>query len=340
MAFPDPICRGIIRISKKGPLMKIDRLIGILSILLQEEKVTASYLAETFEVSRRTISRDVEVLLRAGIPLATSQGQNGGISIMPAYRIDRTVLTSSEMQSILTGLRSLDSVAGTSRYQQLMKKLSLNQASMQVQESHIMIDLSSWYKSSLSPKIELIRGAIEASHSVNFHYYAPSGETERIIDPYLLVFQWSSWYVWGYCRQRKDFRMFKLNRIQELRDTGEHYEKRSLPPFECSPEDPYPVNFQVTAICGPEIKWRLVEEFGMDCFKEQEDGRLLFEAGFSSRENLFGWLLSMGDQIELIEPEEFREDMAELALEIYEKYAGKRKGRLLATSCKEGYNKM
>lgn len=101
---------------------------------------------------------------------------------MPAYRIDRTVLTSSEMQSILTGLRSLDSVAGTSRYQQLMKKLSVDQASVQVPENHIMINLSSWYKSSLSPKIELIQEAIEASHSIKFHYYAPGGETERIID--------------------------------------------------------------------------------------------------------------------------------------------------------------
>ncbi|MDR0923415.1 MAG: YafY family transcriptional regulator [Hungatella sp.] len=319
--------------------MKIDRLIGILSILLQEEKVTASYLAEIFEVSRRTINRDVEALLRAGIPLATSQGQNGGISIMPAYRIDRTVLTSSEMQSILTGLRSLDSVAGTSRYQQLMKKLSVDQASVQVPESHIMINLSSWYKSSLSPKIEVIQEAIEASHSIKFHYYAPGGETERIIDPYLLVFQWSSWYVWGYCRDRKDFRMFKLNRIQELGDTGEHCERLPTPPFEYFPEDPYPVSFKVTAVCEPGIKWRLIEEFGIGCFKEREDGKLLFEAGFSNKDNLLGWLLSMGDQVELMEPEEFRKDMEELAMGIYEKYAGKRKGLLLAESAKEGYNK-
>ncbi|GLC79663.1 helix-turn-helix transcriptional regulator [Lacrimispora brassicae] len=319
--------------------MKIDRLIGILSILLQEEKVTASYLADIFEVSRRTINRDVEALLRAGIPLATFQGQHGGISIMPAYRIDRTVLTSSEMQSILTGLRSLDSVAGTSRYQQLMKKLSADQASVQVPESHIMINLSSWHKSSLSPKIELIQEAIEAGRSIKFYYYAPRGETERIIDPYLLIFQWSSWYVRGYCRDRKDFRMFKLNRIQELADTGEHYEKLPLPPFECVPENPYPISFKVTAVCEPEVKWRLVEEFGIGCFKEREDGTLLFEAGFSDRENLFGWLLSMGDQIELMEPEELRKDMEELALGIYEKYAGKRKSMLLATGPKEGYNK-
>ena len=104
--------------------MKIDRLIGILSILLQKDKVTAPYLAEKFEVSRRTINRDIEDLCRAGIPLVTTQGVNGGISIMEGYKIDSTLLTSTDMQAILAGLRSLDSVSGTNRYMQLMEKLS------------------------------------------------------------------------------------------------------------------------------------------------------------------------------------------------------------------------
>lgn len=93
--------------------MKTDRLIGILSILLQKDMVTAPYLAEHFEVSRRTIHRDIESLCKAGIPIATRQGTNGGISIMEDYKIDRTVLTTTEMQDILVGLRSLDSINGT-----------------------------------------------------------------------------------------------------------------------------------------------------------------------------------------------------------------------------------
>ncbi len=104
--------------------MKIDRLIGILSILLQKETVTAPALAEHFEVSRRTISRDIDALCQAGIPIVTKQGVNGGISIMENFKIDRTLLTNSEMKDILAGLRSLDSVNGTNRYGQLMEKLS------------------------------------------------------------------------------------------------------------------------------------------------------------------------------------------------------------------------
>ena len=89
--------------------MKIDRLIGILSILLQKDVITAPSLAEHFEVSRRTINRDIEDLCKAGIPIVTRQGTNGGISIMENYKISRTLLTNREMQDILAGLRSLDS---------------------------------------------------------------------------------------------------------------------------------------------------------------------------------------------------------------------------------------
>ena len=103
--------------------MKIDRMVGILTVLLQQEKVTAPYLAEKFEVSRRTINRDIEDLCKAGIPIRTVQGPKGGISIMEDYKLDNTLLTSSDMKEILTGLRGLDSVSGTNHFARLMEKL-------------------------------------------------------------------------------------------------------------------------------------------------------------------------------------------------------------------------
>ncbi|MDE7389786.1 MAG: HTH domain-containing protein, partial [Lachnospiraceae bacterium] len=96
--------------------MKIDRIIAILSILSQKEKVTASELAERFEVSRRTILRDIEHLNRSGIPIVTVQGNGGGISVMESYRMDKTLISSTDMQSILAGLKSLDSVSGDNGY--------------------------------------------------------------------------------------------------------------------------------------------------------------------------------------------------------------------------------
>ena len=203
--------------------MKIDRLIGILSVLLQEEKTTAPELAERFEVSKRTINRDIEDLCRAGIPIRTTQGSGGGISIMDGYRMDRTILTSKDMQMILVGLRSLDSVSGSSYYGQLMEKIQAGSSAFVSGRDSILIDLSSWYRESLAPKIEIIQDAIGDRHLLKFRYYAPTGESERMVEPYYLVFRWSSWYLWGWCRDRKDLRLFKLNRMDKVRKTEKSF---------------------------------------------------------------------------------------------------------------------
>lgn len=139
--------------------MKMDRLIGILSILLQREQVTAPELAEQFEVSRRTIQRDIEALCRAGIPITTAQGAGGGISIMEGYRVDRTVLTAPEMQAILAGLRSLDSVSGTRRYAQLMEKLSAGNSTLISGGTHTPF---SRFYDILSPNFDNYRGLFHA----------------------------------------------------------------------------------------------------------------------------------------------------------------------------------
>lgn len=292
--------------------MKIDRIIGILSILLQKDKVTAPYLAERFEVSRRTINRDIEDICKAGIPIVTTQGQNGGISIMEGYHIDRTLLTSSDIQSILAGIKSLDSVCGTNKYKQLMDKLHIENSTMLASGSHIMIDLSSWYKTTLIPKIELIQAAIENALMINFLYYSPKGASHRTVEPYLLVFQWASWYVWGYCTQRHDYRLFKLNRMQSLKNTLHHFEKKPYPQVDLSTGRVFTPDIEVTALFKPQMKWRLVEEYGMDCFSEQKDGKLLFQFAFHDKDNLFSWLLSFGDQVELVEPKALRKELLQI----------------------------
>ncbi|MDE5910437.1 MAG: YafY family transcriptional regulator [Lachnospiraceae bacterium] len=289
--------------------MKIDRLIGILSILLQKDVVTAPYLAEQFEVSRRTISRDIDDLCQAGIPIMTRQGANGGISIMENYKIERTLLTNAEMQDILAGLRSLDSINGTNRYGQLMEKLSYGSSDFLTGNQSVLIDLSSWYKDSLAPKIELIRNAIDSCRELSFLYYSPQGESTRTIAPYYLIFRWSSWYLWGFCNSRKDFRLFKLNRMDTLQLSDKHFIKNpaALPDFKN--EQIFPGGIRVKVLFDAKCKWRLVEEFGTACFEEQEDGRLLFHADYTNKENLITWLLSFRDQAELLEPESIRKEL-------------------------------
>ena len=300
--------------------MKIDRLIGILSVLLQEEKTTAPLLAERFEVSRRTISRDIDDLCRAGIPIQTVQGYEGGIRIMDGYRMDRTILTSRDMQMILAGLRGLDSVSGSRNYEQLMEKLQTGSSRFLSGRDSLLIDLSSWYKDSLAPKIEEIQNAIENRHLLGFRYYAPSGDSGRIIEPYYIVFKWSSWYEWGWCTDRKDFRMFKLNRMDNVRETDTEFVMRQVPMPDLSNEKIFPGKIKVKAVFEPDMKWRLVEEFGPDCFTEQDDGRLLFTADYTDLDSLVTWILTFGEKVQLLEPEEARNRIAGTAQKLTKIY--------------------
>ena len=302
--------------------MKIDRLIGILSILLQEEKTTAPELAEKFEVSRRTINRDIEDLCKAGIPIRTAQGTGGGISIMDGYCIDRTILTSKDMQMILAGLRGLDSVSGKQYYGQLMEKIQTGSSEFISGRDSMLIDLSSWYKGSLAPKIEVIQNAIENRHIIQFMYYAPSGESNRRVEPYYLVFQWSSWYVWGWCLERKDYRLFKLNRMDCVVETDHGFLRREVPMPDLSNEKIFPGGINVKALFTPNMKWRLVEEFGPNCFTETDDGRLLFSADYTDMDNLVTWLMTFGAKVEVLEPEEVRDIIRRNAEEILKIYGG------------------
>ncbi len=306
--------------------MKIDRLIGILSILLQKDMVTAPELADYFEVSRRTINRDIEALSQAGIPIHTTQGTGGGISIMNGYRMDRTLLTSRDMQMILAGLRSLDSVSGSRYYGQLMEKIQAGSSELISGRDSILIDLSSWYKTSLAPKIATIQDAIENRHIIEFDYYAPSGESKRSIEPYYVVFKWSSWYVYGWCLKRKDYRLFKLNRMDKVRETDKDFICRNAPVPELSSELAFPRNIMLKALFDPDMKWRLVEEFGPDCYEVQGDGRLLLTQDYSDINDLTMWMLTFGDKVEVLEPAEVRERLKEIAESMIETYGGKRNG--------------
>ena len=292
--------------------IKTERLIGILAILLQREKVTAPELAVQFEVSRRTIQRDVETLCRAGIPICTAQGAGGGISIMEGYRVDRTLLTTPEMQAILAGLRSLDSVSGTRRYAQLMEKLSAGASTLLPGTAHMLIDLSSWYKTSLPPKIECIREAIEGHLALCFTYFSPRGESARRVEPYYLVFHWSSWYLWGWCQARKDFRLFKLGRMTGL-TLGHPFEPRPAPLPDLEAERIFPARYRVTVRFDPACRWRLVEEYGEDSFSVESDGHLLFTRGFPDRDSVLSWVLTFGAGAELLEPLELRRELKTLA---------------------------
>jgi len=300
--------------------LKIDRLIGILSLLLQRDKITSAELAEKFEVSRRTILRDIETLNQSGIPVFAEQGQGGGISVMEGYKMDRTLLSSEDMRAILSGLQSLDSVSGTNRYRRLMEKLSADDRSSADADNHIIIDLSSWDKSAVADKIELIKQSIEKRHIIAFSYFSPSSETQRKIEPYHLVFQWSSWYVWGFCTDRGDYRMFKLTRMTELKMTDEKCEDREVPEYTCDKLRHTKGEMEAQVRFDRSQKWRLIDEFGKDMLHADENGDFLMTLTWEDEPTFYRYILSFGDSAEIVSPDEYRNGFAAIVKNICGRY--------------------
>ena len=276
--------------------MKIDRLIGIITILLGQDKVTAPELAKRFEVSRRTINRDIEDICKAGIPLITTQGYGGGISIADGYKIEKTLFTEEELQTIFTALKGVDSVSKTPYLEKLLEKLSSKNKQI-IANDNIVIDLASFSQTPLTEKIEVLKNAIGNKHYVSFQYYYEKGECKRRIEPYRLVFKWSTWYVFGYCLDKKDYRMFKLNRLWNLQLIENTFSPRDVPLNKVNFDNHFISNaaFHLKAIFSASEKYRIIEEYGVDSYTLYSNEKLLFQHDFASYENMRNWVFSFGD---------------------------------------------
>ncbi len=304
---------------QRGDNMKIDRLIAIITLLLREEKITAPELARRFEVSRRTITRDIDDICRAGIPLVTAQGYGGGISIIKGYRLDKTVLTHDEWQMLFAGFKGMSSVSGAAVIKPLFEKLFHRDS---VADDCFIIDLASFGRPALSQKIDQLKAAISLRHLICFRYDSGKGESSRLIEPYYIVFKWSSWYVFGYCRTKQDFRLFKLSRLWNLKDTQEAFVPRAVPPEKLHFDDHLSqVNAHLKAVFAASERYRLTDEYGVGCCTALESGDLLFERDFTSYDNMREWILSFGSRVTVLEPAALRADIiseAEKILAVYD----------------------
>ena len=300
--------------------MKLDRLLGILTTLLQNSRVTAPQLAEKFEVSRRTIGRDIEALCRAGIPVVTMQGGGGGIAIAEGYKLDKSVLTADELSGIVAALKGIGSISEQSQLERTLEKLSANKDAVLSLQEPIMIDLASHYKGSLSPKIASIKRAVLEQRLIAFDYYSEKGQTRRRIEPYVVIFKWTAWYVFGFCLEQQDWRMFKLQRLWEMEVCEERFIKRPVPPERYDFDAHFSDQIRLVALFDSSAKSQLIEEYGSDCFTEREDGKLLFENGYTNQAYIVSWLLRFGDRVKVLQPNEIAEQLYTIAKNIMEQY--------------------
>lgn len=310
--------------------MKLDRLVSILVLLLRRDRVQAKELAEMFEVSVRTILRDVEAINLAGIPIVTYQGANGGIGIAEGYRIDKSVLTQDDMSTIISTLSGIAGSIPDSRHGILMEKLRNIMSSSQLENldskvEQLVIDISPWGANELLKKsISSIRKAIENRKEIEFTYIDSQGKrTIRRVEPYSLVLKGQKWYLYAWCHIRQDFRLFKLSRIRELAATDICYEPKKVSMENLIREEQWkaPENMiSLELVFEKEMESIVTEWFGEE-LEKQEDGRLRAKAVLPENNWLYGFILSFGMGVEVINPPHIRRIIADISKGIYEKYS-------------------
>lgn len=295
--------------------MQESRLFKIVYHLLDKGHATAPELAEKFEVSVRTIYRDIDALSEAGIPVYAETGRNGGIHLMKDFVLDRAVLSEKEKQEILTALHSLNATQSINNNDTLDKLSGLFHV---CSDNWLEVDFSRWGgKQGDNEKFEALKSAVIHHKCVRITY-AGASETlsERIIQPLKLMYKAMAWYLKAYCTEKQDYRIFKLTRILNFEILDEHFSPRPFPaPENAAP----PAGTRITLRFPKEMAYRVYDEFDETQVKQQENGSFIVSAEMPADAWLVGYLLSFGTQVEVIDPVHLREILARQGKLIYEK---------------------
>ena len=286
--------------------MQINRLFEIVYILLDKKIITSKELAERFEVSQRTIYRDIETLSSAGIPVYMSKGKGGGISMLPDFVLNKAVITDEEKDDILSSLKAVNAV-NLSKTDTALKKLS--SLFGESNADWIEVDFSSW--SNMQNETEAfntIKSAILRKRVISFSYASAKGQrTSREVEPLKLCFKSGAWYLYGYCRSRCDFRFFKLRRIRELCTSEENYQRKSPKQIFVGKNMYQEEYVKLKLKLSSEVAYRVYDEF--DHYEQQEDGSFIVEIKYPKGQWIFYYIASFGSQCEVLEPVDVRNDV-------------------------------
>jgi predicted DNA-binding transcriptional regulator YafY len=296
-------------------VMQESRLFKIVYYLLDKGKVTAPELAEKFEVSTRTIYRDIDALSGAGIPIYAETGRNGGIYLMNGFVLDKVVLSEEEKQEILTALQSINTIQSVNNSQTLQKLSAMFNINS---ENWLEVDFSRWGdKEYDNEKFELLKSAVVHCRNIKIHYAGSYGVTgERIVQPLKLVYKSKAWYLKAFCTEKQDFRIFKLNRILDLEVLNESFQHRNFPETANTSNEEYN---QIILRFPQEMAYRVYDEFDKTQVQQDENGGLTVYANMPEDAWLTGFLLSFGTQVDIISPVYLKEAIAKQAKLIYEK---------------------
>ena len=297
--------------------MKDNRLFRILYYILEKGKVTANELADKFEVSVRTIYRDIDSISSAGIPIYALQGKGGGIEIAEDFVLSKSLLSENEKQQIMSALQGLDNTT-IQRENELLTKLS---ALFKMKNtSWIEVDFNNWQNNKMYEKtFDDIKSAILSKNIISFTYFSSNEEeTSRSVKPVRLLFKSQDWYLYALCLLRNDFRYFKLSRIKNLDIHTEEFDD-SFEDILLKKEMSHENTVNIKVKFNRKVAFRVYDELNGE-ITEDNDGNLYTEIQIPNNHNLYNYIFSFGDGAEVLEPKEIRRQIKEMINKMAEKY--------------------
>ena len=308
--------------------MKTDRLLAITVLLLNRDRISAKELADRFEVSVRTIYRDIDSINLAGIPVISYQGYNGGFGIMENYRINSQVLTLNDMISLLTALRGINDTLGMQDLDGAIEKITslvppLPGDKAALFSDQLIIDIMPWgYHKRQKDILRDVHKSIKENSILEFEYRNSKGETaHRTAEPMTLYFKGSAWYLFAYCLLKNDYRMFRLSRISRLSFLDEKFHRRDMSLYEfINPERETQPLMDITLKFSPEVRYMVEDYFEAEQITVIDNGYLIVKASFPEDEWLLSNILSYGESVEVINPPHIRKKIAAIAERIFSIY--------------------
>ncbi|PQP88432.1 YafY family protein [Paenibacillus sp. AR247] len=301
---------------------KVERLISIIMILLKKDVVSTKEFAQLFNVTKRTILRDMETLSVSNIPIYSVNGVHGGYGIMDEYKVDKRLLSSSDLENILTALGGLEQILISEKVEVTVKKIEA-MVSPLAPKSSIHLSFYDWEgRSEIRQTLKKCQEAILARRLISFEYIDKNGViTNRMIEPYQLHFSETSWYLKGFCLHRMRYRTFKLSRIDHLQ-----VDEKTFSPRDHSLEQEHESSYQpelvtVRALISPSIKDQFIERYGRKSIENYSSD--LFLATIHVPQNLIGFqfLASFGTNLKIVEPQSYADEFRKYLLEMVNQYS-------------------
>ena len=297
--------------------MKDNRLFRILYYILEKEKVTANELADKFEVSVRTIYRDIDSISSVGVPIFTTQGKGGGIKIDNEFILNKSLFDTNEKEQIIAALQGLEKTNEAYK-SELITKLS---ALFKIKNSNwIEIDFTSWGSNNTYQDLfNTLKIAIINKNIISFSYNSSKAEKiNRKVKPIRLLFKEQDWYLYAFYLLRNDFRYFKLSRIKDLEVLAINYEDN----FEnevLKKELKYENIVNIKLKFDKSVAFRVYDEFN-EAIVEDKKGNLYVEMKIPNNYKLYNYIFSFGANVEILEPKEIRNQFKNMINKIAKKY--------------------